>query len=288
LAHIIKRYYADDSKNSFSETIVCDLFLPEKSIYLYKVPCLVTSGGADNYFYQTPSPSTNNVDKSKYDSRRLNCKLSNGDTVVVQFIDSDIHKPFITGYLGHFQSGPQGKCPSPRGKKSEGVISKLRNQGMNFIIDKDGNVLFENTDTIDESIPKAKKFTINLIGDNAQSVVVDSISGNTTITSKNGTGTNTVVMATDGLKLQDCNGNKIVMDSSGILIQDKSGNKQTMASSGIITEDKTGNKVTMEAADIKIHSVAKAVKIDGSIYNNHVHIGNLGIATDMPLDRNTD
>lgn len=99
---------------------------------------------------------------------------------------------------------------------------------------------------------------------------------------------NYIKLNSDGVKVEDKNGNKTTHDATGINFQDKNGNKMIMDASGIKLEDKNGNKVTMSAAGINIDSASQHVIIDGSKYELHRHVGNLGIPTDVPIDAASD
>lgn len=99
---------------------------------------------------------------------------------------------------------------------------------------------------------------------------------------------NKLTMSAAGIEILDKNANKVTQDSSGTIILDKNGNKITMSSSGIEILDKNGNKITMGASGININSAANIIILDGSVYGEHGHVGNLGILTDPPLDANTE
>jgi len=101
-----------------------------------------------------------------------------------------------------------------------------------------------------------------------------------------------VVMDKDGIKITDgANGSEIVLDGSGVTIADgpNSGNQVAMGSDGMTLEDKNGNSVTMGSSGgfpagpgIAING-GKRVCLDGLItwLLSHQHIGNMGAPTPL-------
>jgi hypothetical protein len=107
-----------------------------------------------------------------------------------------------------------------------------------------------------------------------------------------------VIMNKDGIKVVDgANGHEITLDSTGVTITDgvSAGNKITMAGAGVTVEDKNGNKVVMAAGGIKVGSSSSMepfvlgnqfnVNVTSflQMLNAHVHVGNLGAPTGLPV-----
>lgn len=99
---------------------------------------------------------------------------------------------------------------------------------------------------------------------------------------------NKITMDSSGVIILDKNSNKTTKDNDGIIFQDLNGNKITMNSFGIEIIDLNGNKITLDSTGININSITQFIKIDGSIYGSHQHVGNLGIPTLAPIDANTE
>jgi len=151
-------YYVDEEDNRDGDTCVCDLYVDSLGINLYKVPWLLSKGSADNYVDIRPEMATANVDidgpdSLLFDSSRLNPKISNGDTVLVLFIDGLVMQPVIVSSFPHRQSGFGGASPSPRDGSDLGTGAKVRFNGTNIVIDKNGNIIIENTATLIPKIP---------------------------------------------------------------------------------------------------------------------------------------
>jgi hypothetical protein len=107
----------------------------------------------------------------------------------------------------------------------------------------------------------------------------------------------------DGIAIQDHNGNKVTLDSDGIAIQDQdqNGNKVVLTKDGTKIEDKNANSVMLETSSITIEgnkikigaNASSEVLIKGqtlvqlltTLETNliaHTHIGNLGAPTSPP------
>jgi hypothetical protein len=220
LARVLKVYDIDDDENNRNgDTVVCDLHVTELGITLTQAQVLYPIGGADNYMHVPIHENTANLDGSKFNNLVDDPKLADGDTVLVVFVMGDIHRPYILSVQSHWQSGMNGKVesPSPRPKKEDGKSFKLRINGTNFIIDKDGNVIFETTDVVnqDESeVPRKKKMMFNFDGADGQGhlFVFDAEDNSIMITHKSGsvykmTGTGSILM-------HDSNGDSLYMDPS--------------------------------------------------------------------------
>lgn len=163
-------YYVDDPENGEGSGVVCDVNCQDMGIFLFRVPFLLDKASVDNYIYMTPRGATKNVDKSEFNSQRIDALVSDGDVAMIVFANGSVDHPYIIKTVPHFQSGydknkANGKPivnPSPFPKRADGEMLKVRMNGTNFIIDKDGNIKYENTNTVDEKIPKKKKFFIQL------------------------------------------------------------------------------------------------------------------------------
>lgn len=150
-------YYLDDAENRDTETVLLDLKIPQLGTDVYKVPWLGgIKGSVDNYIHFAPRPARANVDKSPFNNLRINPAIADGDTVIVVFVDGNIHQPYAIAQLPHNQT--EKISPSPRPKKADGEVFKLRMNGTDLLFDKDGNVTFNTTPTVDPSVNPKKYF----------------------------------------------------------------------------------------------------------------------------------
>lgn len=231
-AQVLNVYTIDLEDNADGETSVCDLHVSSLGIDLTKVPFLLQKAGVDNYIHYGPISASGNVDKSQFDSRRIDPSVSNGDTVIVSFIDGDVRQGVIIGVQPHSQSGFGGVSPDTRPASTDGDVYKVRMNGMNMLIDDDGNVSFKSTKTFDESIPRNKKFTILLQDpdkNQAISIQVDNSLGAPIIsmkaTKEDGTYQELTLDAQNHIAsiVNQISGgmNKITMDSTGVKVDVK-------------------------------------------------------------------
>ena len=159
-------YAVGDSANRDDETILLDITVSDMGLKLYKVPWLGRKGSIDNYVHDgSPvAPKKNVVDdvtktREQWNDLRINPKIAENDSVFVQFAFGKVHQPYAVAIVPHNQT--ENLSPSPRPRRVDGDIHKVRFNGTNMFIDKDGNVLFESTKTYDESITRNKKFTVS-------------------------------------------------------------------------------------------------------------------------------
>lgn len=217
-AVVTKVYYNDDQQNRDGETIVCDVYCQTLGTDIYKVPVLLQKASVDNYIYYGINPHTANVNLSPSDDRRINPEVSNGDSVMVQFLNGSFHTPYITAILPHNQSGYKADdsqaCPSPRPGSDFGDGLKIRFNGTNLIIDKNGDVSWESTPTVNTDTPAYKKW--NLVWqvtdpltqqpeDQKVEVLYDNASGNPRILLSVTDSTlkvSSIEISKDGIKLQ--------------------------------------------------------------------------------------
>ena len=92
----------------------------------------------------------------------------------------------------------------------------------------------------------------------------------------------------------DKNSNQVTLDDQGITITDKSNNQIIMDSSGVKVVDKSGNEVIMQSAGVTVKSNAIKLGSDTAVeplvlgtqwmtlFNTHMHIGNMGGPTSPP------
>lgn len=250
LARVLKVYDIDDDENNRNgDTVVCDLHVTELGITLTQAQVLFPIGGADNYMHIPIHENTANLDGSKFNNLVDDPKLADGDTVLVVFVMGDIHRPYILSVQSHWQSGMNGKVksPSPRPKKDDGKAFKLRINGTNFIIDKDGNVIFETTDVVNQDkseVPRKKKMMFNFDGEDGQGhlFVFDAEDNSISITHKSGS---TWKMGTTGSILMfDSNGDSLYMDPDEQSVTLASGQGSLLVlNKGALIIDSTGANI---------------------------------------------
>ncbi len=284
---ITQLYHVDNAQNRDGETILCDIHCQQVGWDLFRVPWLEGLGSADNYDHEVPKAFTKNLDGTKFNAQRINPKIGDGDTVVVCFINGNPHQPEILKVLPHNQAGHKGLSPSPRPVTADGVCSKKRRNGTDIIIDKNGNILVDNTNTLDKDIQKKKKITIDLNAkkddgtretqqvkieiDNSgngllrftttnaagksQIMTYDANAKSMTMTNQHANGANSVALSESGIALNIVQGNLTMTVDGDTTIATK---KATVNASDDVVVN--GKKVTVNATDeVAITSTAKVV-----------------------------
>jgi len=300
---VLKVYYIDDSDNQEGSTYVCDVFVPKFGMQLFKVPFLLDKADYDNYVHYAPLPATRNLDMTPFSERYIDPKKHNGTIVLVQFIDGLVSQPVITKVLPHVKSGrkgslvvPIGFSPDPRpANKDDGDCYKVRYNGTNFMIDKDGHVTIKQTKMTDDfagtSRPNHKKiinfelqdpitgglqmlsfnmdnsgtgeFSIsakNTLG-KEQSVSFDAAGMKTTIKSENAAGTAEIDLGPTGVKAKTATGSTLNLSATGV---------------GLGTS-------TAELLDLFDQLLAQMNTLLTAM-STETHIGNLGYSTSPPVN----
>lgn len=161
-----------DPKNRDKETWVLDVHCQDRGIDLFKVPWLGgNKGSIDNYIQFAPVASTANVDKSAYNSERIDPEISNGDTVLVVFANGNVHQPYAISTLPHNQT--EKISPSPRSDAEAGDAYKVRFNGTNLRIDDQGNFIIEHTKALDPNIPVKRKMAFTTIDVEGETQKID-------------------------------------------------------------------------------------------------------------------
>lgn len=288
-AQVTNLYYLDDPQNPYRETVLLDL-ITSRGLRLSKVPWTLEKGGVDNYIHVAPTAASANVDGSPFDASLLNPRVSNGDTVLVVFVDGDVRQPHILKVVPHNQSGPLGQCPRPRLGRSGGDYYRVRMNGTNLTIDKDGNVSIVTTPTLAGQVPEKKNlmFTFQQEGqtqkvefllDNTgqgvarlttisqggkkQEVVLDSGADTLKLTSENGGGVSSIEMSGAGIEMIVTGNLKATV--SGDLQAEIQGNSETTVAGdasvdvGGAASLTAGGNATVEAAEIHLNGSAGKV-----------------------------
>lgn len=234
-------YYSDDKNNPDEDCVLCDLHVIRHGLDLFGVPFYLDKASADNFVDYRPIETSKSIDNQDekdpdYDKTLIDPKKMNGDMVLVVFVDGDPQQAVIIKMVPHTQSGKNGKCPNPRKGRSAGDHYRVRMNGMEWEIDKDGNLSIKSDKTINKINPN-KKITIDLsvaknepnvsedqkqsikieidntedapkvstiVTDNTseqkkQSVVFDGTSRSITVTNEHDNGENTITMSSAGM-----------------------------------------------------------------------------------------
>lgn len=300
--------YVDDDKNN--------------SVELYGIPsvqygCRII-GGKYNGYYLEGVIDTNDLggmynssetvrsaiigQKLESTSGDYNPRECNGDFVLIGFLYGSLRYPMIIdGY-------PQPQGVRLGAKKEDGKRLVSEYNGIETRIDKDGNYrlqcrgLKDHEGTIQNQTSLGSEFIINKNGDielntygtEGNQILPNAIKDLKIKLTKESkqlellASESSVLMDSTGIKVEDKNSNKATLDSSGINLEDTNGNKFKMTSTGIELEDVNGNKIQMTSAGIILDSATQHISIDGSSYELHRHVGNIGVPTDIPLDAASD
>lgn len=201
--------------------------------------------------------------------------------VWVEFEGGDLSYPV---WVGTFWSKPGGEPEPPKPNDPEGAET-------------------------DAPQPPTRKIIKTLKGHTIQ---LEDADGDEMILVVEATNGHLLVMNKDGIHLKDgANGHEVVLDSSGITVTDgaNSTNSVKMVSDGITVEDKNGNKVLMAGGGVTVEASSVIVKSnnvtvgDGAMTEpfvlgqtfmtnvtswftalaTHTHVGNLGAPTSPPV-----
>lgn len=316
---ITKIYTLDnEDDNVDGETLVCDVTVNKHSLSLYAVPFLLDKADYDNYVYYGPIASSRNLDMMPYFDQNIEPAKQNGTTVLVQFVDGLISQPVITKVFPHNASGRDsgklgfGFSPDPRpGNEADGDVFKVRYNGTNFMIDKDGNVEIKQTKMTDDfsgfSRPNHKKTitfelqdpiaggeqVVSFLMDNSgsgefslgvtdilgKSQTIDMAGGSTTITSEGATGSSEVTLTGQVIDIKNSAGDEIKIDPT----------------SGIKAKTSTGATLNLKAGMVGLGSSSAELldlldkilqQLDSlcTALSSETHLGNMGYATSPPLN----
>lgn len=159
-------YYSDDKNNPDEDCVLCDLHVIRHGLDLFGVPFYLEKGSADNFIDYRPVESSKSIEVQDeedpdFDKTLIDPRKMNGDMVLVVFVDGDPQQAVIIKTVPHTQSGKNGKCPSPRKGRNAGDHYRVRMNGLEWEIDKDGNLSIKSDKTIEKINPN-KKITIDL------------------------------------------------------------------------------------------------------------------------------
>jgi hypothetical protein len=160
-------YHLDSEDNGDGISVMCDIHVPSFGIDLFKVPFLQEKSSADNFIdYRpqavskrvaakgTPPPPSNDL--------ILDPTKDNGDAVLVMFVNGSIQFPVIIKTLPSYHSRAEADVmPYPRLGEADGDHYRIRMNGLEIMIDKDGNLDIKSTKTA-ETVPPNKKITVTL------------------------------------------------------------------------------------------------------------------------------
>ncbi|MGZ3773050.1 MAG: hypothetical protein ACXVCY_04130 [Pseudobdellovibrionaceae bacterium] len=254
--YVIAVYGLDSEFNPFGDAIVCDVHVALLGTDLFRVPVMLQKAGTDNYISHQPTAFTANIDKSEFRKGQVDPEIGNGDTVLIQFINASFKNPIITGTLPHHFSGEGGKSPSPRENEDAGDHYKVRFNGTNMMIDKDGNFSIKSTKALDENIPLGKKFSVLLeTPDKTQKVTLE------VDNSADNPKTSLIVTSEDG-KVQSAvfDGKNKTLSLSNQL--DGGENSVSMCSSGVTVAAKAAANINAQDTTINAQGSA-TVKASG-------------------------
>jgi uncharacterized protein involved in type VI secretion and phage assembly len=219
----------------------------------WALPCVPYGGAPDQGFFFIPEV---------------------GAGVWVEFEGGDVSYPI---WVGAFWSKPGGEPETPKPNDPEGA-------------------------ELDRQSPPTRKIIKTLKGHTIQ---LEDADGDEMVIIYEATNKHVLVMNKDGVTLKDgANGHQIVLDSSGVTVTDGANatNKITMASDGVTVEDKNGNQIVMESSGVVIKSSGVLVGSDSAAepfvlgqtfmsnvstfitaLSTHTHLGNLGAPTSPPM-----
>jgi hypothetical protein len=280
-AIVTEIFTVENDQNRDGETVLLDLHCAMLGIDLFKVPWVgMGKGSLDNYVHYNPVSVNKNVDKSSFNNQQINPKLMENDTVLVLFANANVHQPYAIAVLPHTQT--EEKSPSPRPRLADGDIYKVRFNGTNMLIDKDGNVRFENTNTYDPKVTRNKKFVIDFNAkkdddsretqqvmvevDNSaggvlritttksdgksQTFTMDAAANSTEIKCEHSAGTNSIKLSPSGADIEVTGGDATVNASGNATVQ--AGGKATVQAGGDVDVTAGGN-VVVQGTQIQLN-----------------------------------
>jgi len=138
-AYVVSVYPIDHVQNISKFRVECDLVLKETDLPLLNVPIMQMGDGFNNFDEWYPEPATKKVLEGagkSTDDKKTNFDLTDGDEIVVMFINGNVYKPIILGSTGHPQSDE--KATIEDGNRRRKLINNIRQT-----INKDGEFEFE-------------------------------------------------------------------------------------------------------------------------------------------------
>ena len=243
LGIVVNVYHLDDKDNIQGDAVLCDIHIPEFGFDLFRVPHTYGKSSHDNFIDYRPRPTTKKVtpkgeEPDPLDDVRLDPTKVDGDMVLVAFINGVVHQPIIIASLGSVHSGQNGLCPYPRKGKEAGDHARVRMNGLDCEIDKDGNLTIKSTKTLekinpnkkvliqlaveqdDPDVPESQKQSIEIEIDNSegspkvratvventgdqkkQEILLDAAAQTTTITAEHSDGVNELILSPAGMNM---------------------------------------------------------------------------------------
>lgn len=205
---IRKLFYKDSDDNPDDKSMMAIVEITSDGNYFESPPVRFASGikfGTENMFDVTPRASKSSYDSSDYsnktgDTKRTQETISDGDIVVVQYINGNAYHGIVTNFIAHGEASSD-YLPT----KSDGERLLLQHQGMRLHIDKFGDLTFEsfksNLSEFKNANPK-RTFTVRMKDENGKGceVIVDNKTNAITLKSEDGK-TSTLTLTKDGLSV---------------------------------------------------------------------------------------
>jgi hypothetical protein len=159
----------DSPDNGEGISILCDVYIPSLGDDLYQVPFSQEMSSVDNFIDYRPKGIKKRVAKKGEENPsndlRLDSTKDDGDSVIVQFINGSVQQPIITGFCSSYHTRFKAPIvPYPRYGEAEGDHYRIRMNGMEIYIDKDGNLDIKSTKTY-EKTEANKKITVKLFAE---------------------------------------------------------------------------------------------------------------------------
>ena len=277
IGQVVKVHYTDESSNSTKSYVEYDVVIKDKAGGLIKINNLrqASSLGGTNDYDNTILEPCDFAFTGKLDTANL-FKNKNGTIVFVAFLDGSKEKPFILAAFPH---------PRKRGtKKSEGISKKGEFRGIEWNINKDGEFIltyqsdrgpdgkFKRSDTGPTVIKIDKEGRFSITDNQEQLIRIDRVSKKIQIVTKENF---EIFVGKDYKKAVAANSSIGITGNETVLTN---GDRFHSAANHVLTGGGTIKIGSAGAAENLVLGVAFQ-----TLYNNHSHIGNLGIPTGNPL-----
>ena len=271
-------YYIDDERNRGGDTVraVVEVMTDRGYFRMPPVRIAYRKFGIENCEEINPRPSrakydggtfvkdTTSDESGKLKEARTPPDYTDGDIVIVQFINRNKYDGYITGFISHGQE----VSSQIAAKKEDGDRYLLQHQGLRVKIDKNGNYLLE---TFESKLPEFKssgnpKRTISFKNydkkGNGQEISLDN-ANNVSIVRKNGANVSVILMndqkinmsaKATSMELKNDGHATLTVDGEAMATFDKSGKEIKLSENG-------GSELIMKDGKIKFGSTEEAVAL---------------------------
>jgi hypothetical protein len=311
---IIRKVYHLDSKDSTGISVFCDVNIPAFGIDLFQVPFAQEKSSVDNFIDYRPKGLKQRVHKKGEEPEAANDLIldttkDDGDAVLIVFINANVQFPMIIKTLPSYHTRADGDiAPYPRYGEEKGDHYRIRMNGMEMYIDKDGNLEFKSTKTYEKTeankkitvklfaekddfdVSEDQKQSVELVIDNTkdapkitatvtdntsdqkkQMVEIDGTAHSTKITSQNPDGENIIELSPTGITISTIKDFTITVTENAIINVTKDATITVTGDVKVESENatvKANTKAVIDAPAIELSEGATEAVIKGTAFKS--------------------